>query len=218
MPLEQVITSRMSSKQKVWDYFILAARILLAFTFLTYGFGKLCGTQFGLSNAELNTPVKDLSLFRLSWYMADKEPFKAFVGIFQILAALLLLYNRTLLIGALLYIPILANILIFDISYLKITAFYWRLSYYLFLDFLILLHYRQKLFAALQIVTNNIKMQFAYRWWAYILLPVAALILELLGGLIKTTFYLLFYPQIVLEGLKKMPEGIIEVMRKFYGN
>lgn len=87
-------------KDKRWDYFILTARFLLAWTFLSYGYGKLTAGQFGISEAELATPLQDLSLFRVSWYLFDHEPFKTFIGISQVLCALLLLVNRTVLIGA----------------------------------------------------------------------------------------------------------------------
>ncbi len=147
----------MPSKEKLWDFFILSARVLLAFVFIDYGWGKLTGGQFGLRPEELNMPVKDLSLFRLSWYLFEQEPFKSFIGISQIIAGLLLLYNRTLILGTLLSIPILTNILVIDITYIKMTGFYWRLSYYLVLDFLILWHYRDRMFAAFKNLTNGIK-------------------------------------------------------------
>ena len=103
-------------KAKFWDYLILCARVLIAWTLIGYGWSKLTGNQFGLSAEQLSAPVKDLGLFKLSWFLFDHEPFKSFVGTSQIIAGLLLLYNRTLILGALLSIPILANILIIDIT------------------------------------------------------------------------------------------------------
>lgn len=38
-----------TTKAQRWDYFILAARGLLAYTFISYGYGKLTGGQFGLT-------------------------------------------------------------------------------------------------------------------------------------------------------------------------
>jgi uncharacterized membrane protein YphA (DoxX/SURF4 family) len=100
------------SKAKLWDYFILTARFLLAWTFLGYGYGKLTAGQFGISEAELATPLQDLSLFRVSWYLFDHEPFKSFIGVSQVLCGLLLLVNRTVLIGVFFFLPIAATILI----------------------------------------------------------------------------------------------------------
>lgn len=69
------------TKDRVWEYFILTARVLLAWTFFGYGYGKLTGNQFGISEAEMATAIKDLSLFKISWFVFEQEPFKSFVGI-----------------------------------------------------------------------------------------------------------------------------------------
>lgn len=88
------------------ELFILGLRILLFIIFMNYGIGKLSGGQFGnLTTQELNTPIKDLSLFKIGWYLFDHQPFKAFIGISQIIAACLLLFNRTYLIGLLILTP-----------------------------------------------------------------------------------------------------------------
>src|ERR1700741_397306 len=108
-----------SRREKLWDYFILCSRVIIAWTFFRYGWSKLTDGQFGLTNEQLQTPVKDLSLFKLSWHLFEQQPFKAFIGVSQMIAGLLLLYNRTLILGALLSIPILLNILIIDITYIK---------------------------------------------------------------------------------------------------
>jgi len=99
-------------KERILDYFILAARFLLAWTFLGYGFSKLTEGQFGINEAEMATQLKDISLFKLSWYLFDYEPFKSFTAISQIICGVLLLVNRTTLIGAFLFLPIVTTILI----------------------------------------------------------------------------------------------------------
>ena len=168
-------------KEKIWDYFILCSRVLIAWTMLRYGWAKLVDNQFGISVKEMETPVKDLGLFKLSWYLFDQEPFKSFIGVSQIIAGLLLLYNRTLLLGALISIPVLMNILVVDITYLKMTGFYWRLSYYLFLDFLILWHYKDRMFVAIKAIVVDLTTKFSYPIWAYLILPVMVILLEILG-------------------------------------
>lgn len=200
-------------QQKLYDYFILCARALLGFMLINYGWGKLTDGQFGISAQELNTPVKDLNLFRLSWYLFDQQPFKAFIGVSQIIAGLLLFYNRTLLLGALIAIPIWANILVIDITYVRMPAFYWRLSYYLALDFLILWHYRDRMLPALKMITTGISTKFKYRWWTYAILPVMVIVMELLGTIPKTIAYLVIYPSQTLHGLAKIDDVIGVVLR-----
>ncbi len=149
-------------KEKLWDCFILCARVLLAFTLLNYGWSKLNDGQFGISTEEMSMPVKDLGLFKLSWYLFNHQPFKSFIGISQIIAGLLLLYNRTLILGVLISIPIFLNILIIDITYVKMSGFYWRLSYYLILDVLILWHYRDKMIVAFKAIFNGLTTKFEF--------------------------------------------------------
>ncbi len=169
------------TKAQLWDYFILTARVLLAFTFLNYGHAKLVGGQFGLTPAQAALPVTQLGLFKLSWYLFDQEPFRSFVGVSQIIAGLLLLWNRTALLGALLLLPIAANVLVVDITYIKMAGFYWRLSYYIGLIFLVLWHYQDRMRIALRALTQGVTTRFTYPWWAYLLLPLAAIGAELLG-------------------------------------
>ena len=129
------------TKDKVGDFFILTPRFLLAWTFLRYGYSKLIdGGQFGISEAEMATELKNLSLFKISWYLFDHEPFKSFVGVSQLLCGLLLLLNKTTLIGAFLFLLIVATILIIDLAFMPpalAQAFAWRLSFYIFLDLFI---------------------------------------------------------------------------------
>jgi uncharacterized membrane protein YphA (DoxX/SURF4 family) len=99
------------SKAELWDYFILIARIWLACMLLSYGYSKLTDGQFGVSKAIMDLPLKEVSLFDLSWYLADHEPFKSFIGISQMITAALLIYNRTLILGAFISIPVWINIL-----------------------------------------------------------------------------------------------------------
>lgn len=180
-------------RKKYWDYFILCARVLLAYTFLNYGWGKLSGGQFGISAAEMNMSIKELGLFKLSWYLFDQQPFKCFIGVSQIIAALLLLYNRTLMIGALLLIPILANILVIDMTYIKMPAFYWRLSYYLLLDFLILWHYREKMIIAFNTIVAGMNTKYKFNWKAYLLIPAIVILLECLPSLVKLGWGMIFH-------------------------
>lgn len=203
-----------TKKQKLWDYFILCARFLIAWTLINYGWGKLTDEQFGISANEMATPLKNLGLFKLSWYLFDQEPFKSFVGISQIIAGILLLYNRTLIVGVLLSIPILINILIIDITYIKMSGFYWRLSYYIFLNFLILWHYKDRMVLAFKTIFNGLTTKFNYPIWAYLILPIMAIGLELLGIVPRLLSGLIFNTTETLKGLSKIPDLILEIINK----
>lgn len=199
-------------KLKLWDYFILCARVLIAYTLLSYGWGKLTGQQFGISAKEMEMSVKGLGLFKLSWYLFDQEPFKSFIGVSQIVAGLLLLYNRTVIFGVLLSIPILVNILIIDITYIKASGFYWRLSYYLVLDFLILWHYKDRMIIATTAIFAGLTTKYKYPFWMYLILPIMAIGMDILGVIPRLLTGLIFNTSETLKGLGQIPGFILEVI------
>ncbi len=201
------------SKAMYREYFILAARFLLAWTFIEYGISKLTGGQFGISEAEMAQPVEELSLFKLAWYLSDQQPFKAFIGITQILCGGLLIWNRTAFLGTFMFIPIALGILIFDLTYMPYTlakGFAWRFGFYFLLVFLILWYYRSILFTIWQAAQSRLKGQNPFPYWAYALLPVAAIVLEFLGIMPRLLVHFIIdpatYTDAMLSTLAKIPE------------
>lgn len=177
---------KLPAPQHIYDYIIIAARVWLAYTLIRYGYGKLTDAQFGLSETELNMPVKELNLFRLSWYLADHEPFKSFIGITQIITGGLLFFRYTCITGAFMSIPIWLNILIWDMTFMGWkSVFTLRLSYYLILTVLILLHCRKNVFLLLKNSLQRDQPRFEYPMWAYLGLPLVGIMLELIPFLFR---------------------------------
>lgn len=196
------------SKAKIWDYFILVSRFLLGWTFLRYGFSKLVDGQFGLSAEDLSSPIQDLSLFQISWYLFDHEPFNSFVGISQLICGVLFIFNRTSLLGAFLFLPIVTTILIIDISFMPpamAKGFAWRLSSYLLLDFLVLWHYREKLKIVWNQLWYNFRPKFKFPIWTYLILPIMAIVLEIL----------IILPRVILQILSD-PSGFWNSITKLF--
>lgn len=181
------------TKEQVQAYFLLACRVLLAWTLASYGWSKLTGNQFGVSEKTLQTPLKDVDLFRLSWYLADHEPFRSFIGYSQISTAALLLYNRTVILGCFMSIPIWLNILVWDWTFMEgmAWAFTFRLSFYLFITFLIVYQQKEFVFPALVKITQVKPLASSYPYWLYLTLPVAALGVELVGAIPTLLFNLI---------------------------
>ena len=94
------------------------------FIFLnTYGLGKIAGGQF-YKRGHLPEDVANLTLgkadaFNLAWtFMGFSYAYILFVGILQVIGACLLLWNKTKIIGVGILLPIMANIIVFDIVFL----------------------------------------------------------------------------------------------------
>ncbi|NML67868.1 DoxX family membrane protein [Hymenobacter sp. RP-2-7] len=169
-----------SLRARRWDYFILTARVLLAGIFFVYGVGKLVGLQFGVTPEILAQPLGQVSLSHLAWYCFDHQPFTAYIGVSQILASLGLLWNRTALLGALLLLPIAVTIFVIDLTYLRqMVAFQYMLPFYIGLLLLILAHYRARMLVVVRALTQGVTTRFAYPWWGYCFLPLAAGLLSL---------------------------------------
>jgi hypothetical protein len=90
-----------------------------------YALSKLLGGQFymkGKLPAEIaNTTLGEASGFSLAWtFMGHSYFYIMFVGIAQIIGAWFLLWNKPKLIGVLILLPIMVNIIVFDIIFLDV--------------------------------------------------------------------------------------------------
>ena len=96
------------------------------FLFLNfYGIGKIMGGQFyrrGQLPADVAaTTIEQASAYDLAWsFMGYSFFYILFIGISQIIGAWMLLWNQTKLIGVTILIPIMLNIIIFDIIFLDV--------------------------------------------------------------------------------------------------
>ncbi len=113
----------------------------LALLLLKYGADKIFKTQFYLPEPNiLYTPFGQLSKDILYWsVMGTSRPYNIFLGLLEIIPAVLLVFKRTRVVGLLTALPVLFNIvavnLSFDIS-VKVFSFFL-----LFLSLLLLLQY-----------------------------------------------------------------------------
>jgi hypothetical protein len=90
-----------------------------------YALSKLLGGQFymkGKLPAEIaNTTLGEASGFSLAWtFMGHSYFYIMFVVIAQLIGAWFLLWNKTKLIGVLILLPIMVNIIVFDIIFLDV--------------------------------------------------------------------------------------------------
>lgn len=206
------MTALTINKSKSFDYLIIVARFLLAAVFISYGYSKLTNNQFGLSTEDLAKPIKDLNLMQVAWYLFDHQPFKYFIGTSQIICALLLLFRKTVLIGAILFLPIAVNILIIDLTIMPKglkNAFAVRLSFYIFLDLLIFLYYKTQTLGMLASLTKSSEIKYKHKLWFYFLIPIFALMLDLSIGIPKLIWGLITEPTKMIHDLTEIVRVII---------
>tara|TARA_R110002096_G_scaffold126532_2_gene273559 strand:+ start:48085 stop:48801 length:717 start_codon:yes stop_codon:yes gene_type:complete len=98
-------------KQNRWYwYFSIFCRLILAFAFIAAGVVKVLDERFASGLSEVHPMGAYLTaLYKTGYYYT-------FIGISQILAAILLLIPRTVVLGALLYFPIILNICILSLA------------------------------------------------------------------------------------------------------
>ena len=94
------------------------ARWLAAIICIVYGFAKINGSQFTILDSELSKPLGEVRGFWLTWYYFGYSPvYGTLLALIQILGGILLVIPRTVLIGALVLLPLAANILLIDLFY-----------------------------------------------------------------------------------------------------
>ena len=83
-----------------------------------YGFAKINRSQFTVLDSELTKPMGDVSGFWLTWYyFGYSSVYGLLIAIAQIGGGVLLAWPRTALIGALLLVPVFANIVLIDVFF-----------------------------------------------------------------------------------------------------
>lgn len=95
-----------------------AIRLYLAVGFLAFGASKLLDLQFAWGYEQFDRPVRQLGGMGLVWtFFAYSRPYQIGVGCVEILAALPLLSRRTAALGAVLYLPVISNVVLVDLCY-----------------------------------------------------------------------------------------------------
>ncbi len=101
----------------------LAARWYVFIFLNVYGLGKIAGGQFyrrgRLPEEVASTPLGEAAAFDLAWsFMGYSFAYILFIGLAEVGGAWLLLWRRTKLLGVAILLPIMVNILVFDVIFL----------------------------------------------------------------------------------------------------
>lgn len=172
------------TKAQMLDFGVLVLRWYLAYYMFDYGVGKMIGEQFGVYDPNiLNKPLKDIPKWQLAWYLFGLDnTFNLGVGLTQILAAILLVINRTAIVGALVVLPVLIQIFLVDIAFTAEFSFAlpFRLAGMIAADFVILYYYKDRMMLVWNNLTSGTTTRFTYKWWVFLMLPVLGLLTDFL--------------------------------------
>jgi len=124
-----------------------------------YGLGKIMGGQFytpaRIPEAVANTPLGKAESFDLAWtFMGHSHAYILFIGITQIIGAFMLLFNKTKLIGTTILLPVLLNIVVFDIVFLDKYGALASATIYLTMLIAILFFNKERVVMAFRSLTN----------------------------------------------------------------
>ncbi len=119
-------------KQRLFEispYVVIFFRYYLAIMLLIYGFDKIYKFQFYYPEPNiLYTKFKDLPMDLRYWStMGTSYSYSLFAGLIEVIPAILLLWRRTYLIGALIVFMVLANVFMTNIGFditIKLYSFF----------------------------------------------------------------------------------------------
>ena len=80
---------------------------------------KILHIQFGVPDAVLMQTIAQTDFMTLSWYLADHEPFRSFVGGTEIIIGCAFFIKRFFLIAALASLPVWIGILVMDLTFMR---------------------------------------------------------------------------------------------------
>ncbi|AMR34282.1 hypothetical protein A0256_23925 [Mucilaginibacter sp. PAMC 26640] len=145
------------------DLYLGIARYLLGLRMIAYALSKILRTQFVILPFALwQRPLESVSGKNIAWaFLGYSDWFQILLGFLELIPALLLLFRRTTLAGAILMLPVTLNIYLINMA-LNLWEGTKNLSLVLLLlNCLILVFECRRIGAILWIVVGRLKLRFA---------------------------------------------------------
>lgn len=113
------LADRQEAHESLWDGLRVVIRYALATAMLGYGFAKLFPSQFSpLDLTDLVQTYGRSSPMGLLWrFLGASQPYVVFSGALEVIGGLLLFWRRTTTLGALILVPVLANVVAMNVCY-----------------------------------------------------------------------------------------------------
>jgi hypothetical protein len=104
--------------EKIYGFLYSAIRYCIAFNIASFGWKKFYGLQFIVPTEISNMPMNQQTGEWLTWfYFGHSQVFGIIIAVIQIGGGYLLLFRRTLLIGAIILFSLLSNLTLINIFY-----------------------------------------------------------------------------------------------------
>ena len=147
---------RLLSILKQQTLYLGICRYLLGITMIPYGLTKIMRTQFVTGPQTWARPLEELSGIELTWAFLGHSPwFSVLLGFLELVPALLLLFRRTTLLGAILMLPMTLNVLLINYAY-NLWDGTKQMAVFLFvLSCLVLFFERQRIAQLLKVIVNR---------------------------------------------------------------
>jgi len=139
------------------DLYLGISRYALGLMMLPYAISKILKTQFiVLPNHTWQQPLEKLSGISLAWSFLGYSPwFQMMVGFLELIPALLLLFRRTTLLGAILMLPMTLNVFLINEAFNMWEATKMISMILLLLNIIVLIFEWQNIKSILLIIFNK---------------------------------------------------------------
>lgn len=135
-----LLHSKITNAYRVQPMLVFLLRMYLAWIIMGYGLAKVFASQFPLLMANMDARMVELSAMRVAWaFFGYSKGYQVFLGWGEVIPALLLLFRRTTLLGALLMVVVMLNVWLVNIFFdvcVKLNSFtYLAVAFYILLQY-----------------------------------------------------------------------------------
>lgn len=137
---------------------------VIGYIMLFYGTDKLINKQFVVFYKGLDTKLSDVDSYTLTWYYFGRSNMQVLImGLLETIPALLLLFRRTRFIGAVIMLPVVANVLVTNV-FNRISPFtLFAISLLTIFNLFVIYSYKNEIKELLQKI-NTTRQSVAGRW------------------------------------------------------
>lgn len=138
--LFNLLHTKIPNAYRVQPILVFLLRMYLAWIIMSYGLAKVFASQFPQLMANLDARMAELTPMRVAWaFFGYSKGYQMFLGWGEVIPALLLLFRRTALIGALLMVVVMLNVWLVNIFFdvcVKLNSFtYLAVATYILLQY-----------------------------------------------------------------------------------